>query len=1229
MISGVVLARNEEVNIVGCLEALQPHVDEILLIDMESSDRTVELATPYVDRLLTHPLVRNFDGARNIAIDAAQHDWLWFVDADERIPAATGQLIRETVRNHGDEFEAISIPFKSYCGGQWMKHCGWWPGYTGTRVLKRGHFRYADRIHGGVKLDGRELRVAPDSSLGVDHYGIRDIEHYTEKVNRYSSAEAENLAAAEKRWDWRAAISDMMQEMWLTYERHPGNLDGEWGWVAAWMSGQYRWLAQSKLLDWNRQPSAQPNPSAAPRDLDDVVLCMEDALAQLRAWRPVLPWGVVWKADIDKANGYSEEARTFLKGLARGPRQLALEVPFQCPGAEAGSSLDDQALFQALRRARRPRHCLTVTHALPGVAPPDPRSTVNVLRTMIETDRVPSSWLSHIMNFDEVWVPSQHSFEAFRRSWVPPEKLRIVPGCLDTEVFQPNGETVPLPQPLQGRFVFLSVFDWTPRKGGELLLENYCREFSPDEGVGLLLKVARVHGMTCEEIQEKLNSHLKGLGQSLAERPDIYLLDEETSTREMAALYRSVDAFVLPTRGEGWGRPLMEAMACGLPTIGTAATGQLEFMTEENSFLIPAEEADVPAQAVREFPLFTGHRWHEPNATELRRLMRQVIVDADLRQRIASQAARDIQSKFHLAAGAAAVEAAVKAAEQRFEPLVAPPVHADQSRVLLEGELFSGHSFSNINEQLCRSLSQDLSLAMSVRRLPSFTEERPAFAREVEASIDRELPSGPQVTIRHAYPPNWTPPEQGQWVHVQPWEYGHLPTDWLAPLREQVDEIWAPSEYVKKVYQRSGIPAEKIQVIPWGVDSQVFTPTAPPLFLPTGKHFHFLFVGGTIARKGYDRLLEAYLAEFGPDDDVGLVVKDIGSRTVYRHLNHARQTLAAQDDPNKPAIHYIDAPLSQGQLASLYTACDCLVAPYRGEGFGLPILEAMACGVAPIIPQGGPTDDFANPETAYLVESEEVEVEIDLSLCGPALELDIRQEDLQRIMRQAVQQHAITKAKGASAADHVHRHFTWQQTAERMSRRIEQLASRPPRSRPASSPTPRPDGNMQLHAMVHNASDDAETAETLGSTRPYVDKIICQGDNPSHEMLALANEYRAEFISDRVEIGDEAWVLHLQRGEMVDVDDIEEVIRFLSSLPASTESVGVEVQMFQDGNQLLESSMQSRLVRGKLLRQAEATEPTAGLSKCEATQAFASLKLKLVSHSQTHRQEKSTLEMMH
>ena len=68
MITGVILAHNEEHNILQCIAALRPHVGELFLIDTESTDQTAELARPHVDRILSHPNIPNFDAVRNIAI---------------------------------------------------------------------------------------------------------------------------------------------------------------------------------------------------------------------------------------------------------------------------------------------------------------------------------------------------------------------------------------------------------------------------------------------------------------------------------------------------------------------------------------------------------------------------------------------------------------------------------------------------------------------------------------------------------------------------------------------------------------------------------------------------------------------------------------------------------------------------------------------------------------------------------------------------------------------------------------------------------------------------------------------------------------------------------------------------------------------------------------------------------------------------------------------------------
>ena len=124
-----------------------------------------------------------------------------------------------------------------------------------------------------------------------------------------------------------------------------------------------------------------------------------------------------------------------------------------------------------------------------------------------------------------------------------------------------------------------------------------------------------------------------------------------------------------------------------------------------------------------------------------------------------------------------------------------------------------------------------------------------------------------------------------------------------------------------------------------------------------------LFVGGTIPRKGFDVLLTAYKKAFTCADDVCLVVKDMGVGTFYKGQTAGAAIEKFRSDSNSPEIVYLTDDLSEQDLVRLYAACDVLVHPYRGEGFGLPVLEAMACGKPVVVTAGGPTDEFV-PLTA-------------------------------------------------------------------------------------------------------------------------------------------------------------------------------------------------------------------------------------------------------------------------
>lgn len=100
----------------------------------------------------------------------------------------------------------------------------------------------------------------------------------------------------------------------------------------------------------------------------------------------------------------------------------------------------------------------------------------------------------------------------------------------------------------------------------------------------------------------------------------VYVIDTHIAQTDLPKLYRTANAFVLPTRGEGWGRPLVEAMAMAVPVIATNWSGPTEYLDKENSYPLPVNQMDE----VKEGP-FRGHLWAEPSVGELRKLMRHVV----------------------------------------------------------------------------------------------------------------------------------------------------------------------------------------------------------------------------------------------------------------------------------------------------------------------------------------------------------------------------------------------------------------------------------------------------------------------------------------------------------------------------------------------------------------------------------------------------------------------------
>ncbi|MGH9898944.1 MAG: glycosyltransferase family 4 protein, partial [Pyrinomonadaceae bacterium] len=208
-----------------------------------------------------------------------------------------------------------------------------------------------------------------------------------------------------------------------------------------------------------------------------------------------------------------------------------------------------------------------------------------------------------------------------------------------------------------------------------------------------------------------------------------------------------------------------------------------------------------------------------------------------------------------------------------------------------------------------------------------------------------------------------------------------------------------------------------------------------------GKSFRFLHVSSCFPRKGVDVLLRAYFEEFTSQDDVTLVIKTFPN--IHNDIENQIKELK-KTHRNAPDIKLINKDLSTGYIVDIYKKCHALVAPSRGEGFGLPMAEAMLFGL-PVITTGfGGQSDFCTEETAWTVGFRFEKARSHLS-CFNSVWAEPDAVDLARIMREVYEmpkEAAQTKLKKAKSI--IEREFTWEKTASRVEAVVANITNRKP-----------------------------------------------------------------------------------------------------------------------------------------------------------------------------------------
>jgi glycosyltransferase involved in cell wall biosynthesis len=224
----------------------------------------------------------------------------------------------------------------------------------------------------------------------------------------------------------------------------------------------------------------------------------------------------------------------------------------------------------------------------------------------------------------------------------------VVPLGVDATRFAPARRDAPAPRASR-RFTFLSVFEWGERKAPEILLRAYAAAFAGPEKseVLLLLRANNYDGHV------DVAAQIEALGLPNDGPPVAMLYNNQIRPSQLGTIYRGADAFVLPTRGEGWGMPILEAMACGLPAIATAWSGPSEFLHDGVGYPL-AVRGLVPADA--KCPYYDGFRWADPDPDDLVAKLRHVFTHREEAGAKGAAAAAEAAGKWTWGHTAARIE---------------------------------------------------------------------------------------------------------------------------------------------------------------------------------------------------------------------------------------------------------------------------------------------------------------------------------------------------------------------------------------------------------------------------------------------------------------------------------------------------------------------------------------------------------------------------------------------
>lgn len=226
MLSVVISTWNEEENLPRVVASIKSIADEIVVVDTESTDRTVEIAKKLGCKVYTHKNTGIVEPVRNFSITKARGDWILLLDADEEVPPTLAKKIQEIIKT--SEKDYYRIPRKSIIFGKWIKSSHWWPDYV-YRLFKKGSVVWKDTIHSIPEANGVGEDLLPREEMSIYHHHYVSIKQYVTRMDRYTDFQLKSKINSGYAFVWQDLLVAPINEFINQYFARAGYSQGVHG----------------------------------------------------------------------------------------------------------------------------------------------------------------------------------------------------------------------------------------------------------------------------------------------------------------------------------------------------------------------------------------------------------------------------------------------------------------------------------------------------------------------------------------------------------------------------------------------------------------------------------------------------------------------------------------------------------------------------------------------------------------------------------------------------------------------------------------------------------------------------------------------------------------------------------------------------------------------------------------------------------------------------------------